>query len=109
MWTDAFKIKTLKPGRVLDGHVHDVLGYMEPVWPYSTHRRARGRLREWLKGKGAKVSLPGEGRAADDCVVLLGEMRLSFEAVSENHALCLGVLLTCYLTEHGRKIAVGHL
>jgi hypothetical protein len=39
-------------------------------------------------------------------VVLVRGFRESFEAVSENHALCLAVLLSVYLMEHGRKIPV---
>ena len=101
-------IKAFRPGRVLDGHVHDALGVPEPVWPYSTHPNARGRLRDWLKRQGATVSLPGAGRAADDCVLLVRGFRESFEALSENHALCLGVLLACYLREHGRAVTYGN-
>jgi hypothetical protein len=92
----------------LDGHVHDALGVPEPVWPYSTHPKAKGRLRDWLKSQGATVFLPGERRASDDCVVLLRGFRESFEAVSESHALCLAVLLACYLREHGRAIKCGN-
>ncbi len=99
-------IKALRPGRVLDGHVHDALGWPEPVWPYSTHPNSKGRLRDWLKSRGATISLPGQGRASDDCVVLVRGFRESFEAVSENHALCLAVLLSRYLTEHGRHFPV---
>lgn len=104
MW-DLQTISKLHPGRVLDDHVHDVLGFPEPVWPYSTHPNARGRLREWLKGCGATVSLPGEGRASDDCVVLVRGFRHAFAAVTESHALCLGVLLARYLIENGRAIS----
>jgi hypothetical protein len=106
MWMSTLTIKKFQPCRVLDGHVHDVLGFPEPVWPYSTHLNAKGRLREWLKAHEVKVSLPGQDRASDDCVVLVRGFRESFEAVSENHALCLAVLLSSYLMEHGRKIPV---
>jgi hypothetical protein len=106
MWMNTLTIKGLRPGRVLDGHVHDVLGWPEPVWPYSTHPKSKDRLREWLKSQAVKVWLPGEGCASDDCVVLVRGFRESFEAVSENHALCLGVLLSRYLTEHGRHFPV---
>lgn len=106
MWMSTFRIAEFKPGRVLDGHVHDVLGHPEPVWPYSTHAKAKDRLREWLKAKDAQIFLPGQGRASDDCVVLVRGLRQSFEAVSENHALCLAVLMTDYLMRDGRKIPV---
>ena len=96
----TFTIETLKPGRVLDGHVHDLLGVPEPVWPYSTHPNSKQRLREWLKKNGVTISLPGQGRASDDCVVLVRGLRHAFAAVSENHALCLGVLLA--LSHGGR-------
>ena len=99
-------IKNFRPGRVLDGHVHDTLGVPEPVWPYSTHPNAKGRIREWLKSRDVSISLPGQDRASDECVVLVRGFRQSFEAVSENHALCLAVLMTKYLLEHGRKIPV---
>ena len=52
--------------------------------------------------------MPGQGRAADDCVLLVRGFRESFEAVSENHALCLAVLLACYLKEHGRHVTYGN-
>jgi hypothetical protein len=106
MWMSTFRIQEFKPGRVLDGHVHDVLGFPEPVWPYSSHPKAKDRLRDWLKSKDVEVYLPGQGRASDDCVILVRGLRESFEAVSENHALCLAVLMTKYLLEHGRKIPV---
>jgi hypothetical protein len=108
MFMDRRTIKKFQPGRVLDGHVHDALGVPEPVWPYSTHANARDRLRDWLKGKKATVYLPGERRASDDCVLLVYGFRESFEAVSENHALCLAVLLACYLKEHGRHVTYGN-
>lgn len=108
MWMNTFTIKTFKPGRVLDGHVHDLLGYPEPVWPYSTHPRAQVRLREWLKGKGVKIWLPGESGATDDCVILVRDLRDSFQAVSESHALCLAVLLAHHFIEYGRKMRTGH-
>jgi len=106
MWMDTFTIKELKPGRILDGHVHDVLGFgeIEEAWPYSIHPKARDRLREWLKSNSVEIYLPGQARASDDCVILVRGLRASFEAVSENHALCLAVLLANYLREYGRKI-----
>jgi hypothetical protein len=106
MWMSTHTIKGFRPGRVLDGHVHDVLGFPEPVWPYSTHPKAKDRLRDWLKSKDVEIYLPGQARASDDCVILVRGLRQSFEAVSENHALCLAVLLANYLMEHGRKISV---
>lgn len=102
MFMSTQTIQSFQPGRVLDGHVHDVLGFPEPVWPYSTHPKSKDRLREWLKSQAVTVFLAGEGRASDDCVVLVRGFRASFEAVSENHALCLAVLLARYLMEHGR-------
>lgn len=108
MWMSLQTIAKFQPGRVLDGHVHDVLGWPEPIWPYSTHPNAKGRLREWLKERRATVSLPGQGRASDDCVVLVAGFRHAFEAVTESHALCLGVLFVRYLLEDGRKIKMGH-
>jgi hypothetical protein len=93
MWMSTNTIKAFRPGRVLDGHVHDVLGVPEPVWPYSTHPRARERLREWLKMQKAQIWLAGEARASDDCAVSVRGFHESFNAVSENHALCLAVLL----------------
>lgn len=106
MWMDTFTIKTLRPGRILDGHVHDVLGLgeVEEPWPYSIHPNASGRLRDWLKSKAVEIYLPGQAGASDDCVILVRGLRASFNAVSENHALCLAVLLANYLLEHGRKI-----
>jgi hypothetical protein len=108
MFMSRDTITALRPGRVLDGHVHDALGVPEPVWPYSTHPKAKERLKDWLKGQGATVFLPGERRAADDCVLLVGGFRERFDAVSENHAFCLAVLLTCYLKEHGRHVTYGN-
>ena len=102
----TFTIKGFRPGPVLDGHVHDVLGFPEPVWPYSTHPKAQIRLREWLKGNKSRVRLPGEARASDDCVVQVGGFRESFTAANENHALCLAVLLSDYLVKYGRHIPV---
>ena len=102
---DSITIRRLRPGRVLDGHVHDVLGFPEPVWPYSTHPNAKGRLRDWLKSKPVKLWLAGEGHASDDCILeIAGNRRVSFEAVNENHALCLAVLLTDYQLKFGWKI-----
>jgi hypothetical protein len=108
MWMSIDTIRGFRPGRVLDGHVHDVLGVPEPVWPYSTHPNAKGRLRDWLKSQRATVALPGQGRASDDCVVLAHGFRQSFDAVSENHALCLAVLLASYLKAHGRHPRFGN-
>lgn len=105
---DQFSIKEMKPGRVLDGHVHDVLCVPEPVWPYSTHENARPRLREWLKTRNVQIFLPGQARACDDCVILWGEFRESFEAVNESHALCLAVLMADYLKKHGYHFRVGN-
>jgi hypothetical protein len=104
----TFAIKDQKPGRVLDGHVHDVLGFPEPVWPYSTHVKAQVRLREWLKAQQIEIWMPGQARASDDCVILFKDFREAFEALNENHALCLAVLLTDYLKKHGRKITYGN-
>ena|SRR5579863_1349197 len=104
---DTFAIKDQKPGRVLDGHVHDVLGFPEPVWPYSTHINARVRLREWLKTNHVEIWLPGQACASDDCVIHAHGFRDEFVAISENHALCLAVLLTRYLKDNGRKITYG--
>jgi hypothetical protein len=106
MFMDTFTIKNFKPGRVLDGHVHDLLGVPEPVWPYSTHPNAKGRLRDWLKANQVELWLPGQARASDDCVILVNGFREVFEARSENHALCLAVLLTGYLKRYGRHIRV---
>ena len=86
---DSFTIRKFKPGRVLDGHVHDLLGVPEPVWPYSTHPNAKGRLRDWLKANQVEIWLPGQARASDDCVILVNDFREVFEAGNENHALCL--------------------
>src|SRR5262249_25620353 len=94
---DFFTIQNLTPGRVLDGHVHDVLGVSEPVWPYATHPNARARMREWLKSR-ASVWLAGEAHAGDDCIIeVRGRRRQSFMAGSENHALCLAILLTVHM------------
>ena len=108
MWMSTFTIKEFRPGRVLDGHVHDVLGFPEPVWPYSTHPKAQVRLREWLKAHQVEIWLPGQARACDDCVILFKDFRESFEALNENHVLCVAVLLTDYLKKHGRKMTYGN-
>src|SRR5262245_49405241 len=105
---DRWAIRKQKPGRVLDGHVHDILGVPEPVWPYSTHVKAQARLREWLKAHQVEIWLPGQARASDDCVIRFNDLREEFEALSENHALSLAVLLTNYLKKHGRKITYGN-
>jgi hypothetical protein len=34
--------------------------------------------------------------------------RESFEAINENHALCLAVLMANYLKKHGHHFRVGH-
>jgi hypothetical protein len=106
MAMDSFTIRRLQPGRVLDGHVHDVLGVPEPVWPYSTHPKAQGRLREWLKAQSVTIWLPGQARCSDDCVILVRGFRDSFSAVSESHALCLAVLSAHYLLHNGRHIPI---
>ena len=108
MELDHFTIKEFKPGRVLDGHVHDLLGVPEPVWPYSTHPNAKGRLRDWLKGNQVEIWLPGQARTSDDCVILVNGFRGAFEASNENHALCIAVLLTNYLKKHGKRIKMGN-
>lgn len=106
-YMDFSTIKRLRPGRVLDGHVHDALGVREPIWPYSTHPNARALLRDWLRVR-ATLWLPGQAHAGDDCILEVpGLPRQSFHAVSENHALCLAVLLTESSLRHGRKIPVG--
>jgi hypothetical protein len=107
MWMSIPTLEGFRPGRVLDGHVHDVLGCPEPVWPYSTRVEAKERMREWLKGHNAKIWLPGEGRAADDCTIIVHGFSHKFTAVSENHALCLAVLLAHYLKHYGRHIPIG--
>jgi hypothetical protein len=38
-FANTHTIEKLQPGRVLDGYVHDVLGFPEPVWPYSNLRQ----------------------------------------------------------------------
>ncbi len=106
MWIGTYTIKALRPGHALDSHVHDVLGVPEPVWPYSTHPKAQPRLREWLKSQGVSISMPGQDRASDHCVILFRGYREAFEAVSENHALCLTVLLCRYLSQDGRRFTV---
>jgi hypothetical protein len=108
MWMSTFTIKEFRPGRVLDGHVHDVLGFPEPVWPYSTHPKAQVRMREWLKAQQADIWLPGQARASDDCVILIRGFRESFDALNENHALCLAVLLANYLIHYGRHKKIGN-
>lgn len=61
-------------------------------------------MREWLKGR-AVVWLAGEGHAGDECLLeVTGFRRQAFKAGSENHALCLAVLLTDYTLKQGRKI-----
>src|SRR6266700_2725374 len=101
---DSFAIRNLKPGRVLDGHVHDLLGLPEPVWPHSSHPAARPTLRAWLKEKSVMLLLPGEGHAGDDCLIAVpGRWRESFEALNESHALCLAVLLADHSLKHGRE------
>ena len=108
MGMNHFQIRELKPGRVLDGHVHDLLGVPEPVWPYSTHLNARARLKEWLKTHAVEIWMPGQACASDDCVIHVNGFRDSFEAVSENHALCLAVLLADYLIHNGRHVRIGN-
>lgn len=105
---DSLTIKKFKPGRVLDGHVHDLLGVPEPVWPYSTHPNAKGRLRDWLKANQVEMLLPGQARASDDCVILVNDFREVFEAASENHALCIAVLLADYCKKHRQRITYGN-
>ena len=106
---DTFTIRKMRPGSVLDGHVHDVLGFPEPVWPYSTHPRAQVRLWEWLKLKQAQVWLPGKDEyPGDDCVMKFQSYpRQHFDAVSINHALCVALLLVDYLRHHGRHFPIG--
>jgi hypothetical protein len=105
MAMDGLTICRLMPGRVLDGHVHDLFEAEDPVWPYSTHPAARLRLRQWLQSHGVKLWLPGEGHAGDDCILEVPGLRCqSFDAISENHALCLAVLLADYQLKHGRRI-----
>ena len=100
---DGLTIRKMKPGRVLDGHLHDLLGMAEPVWPHSTHPNARPTLRAWLKEKSVLLLLPGEGHAGDGCILAVpGRSRESFVAVSESHALCLAVLLADYSIKHGQ-------
>jgi hypothetical protein len=99
---------TLQPGRVLDGHVHDVLGFPEPVWPYSTHPKAQARLRDWLKLHRVEVTSPGQACGSDNCFVHVGGFRDSFAALNESHALCLAVLVARYLQQHGRRIPLGN-
>jgi hypothetical protein len=106
MWMNTNTIKAFRAGRVLDGHVHDALGCSEPVWPYSTHPQARERLREWLKTQQVQIWMAGEARASDDCVITVRGFRESFDAVSENHALCIAVLLAHNRINYGRKIPV---
>lgn len=105
---DSITLTKFKPGRVLDGHVHDLLAVAEPVWPYSTHPNAKGRLRDWLKANHVEIWLPGQARASDDCVILVNGFRGAFEALTENHALCIAVLLTDYFKKHGKKIKYGN-
>jgi hypothetical protein len=108
MFMSRDTIRAFRAGRVLDGHVHDALGMPEPIWPYSTHPKSTPRLREWLKSESATVFLPGQSRASDDCVLLVRGFREAFDAVSENHALCLAVLLACYLRDYGRHVRIGN-
>ncbi len=107
---DSLNIRKLQPGSVLDGHVHDVLGFPEPIWPYSTHPNAQGRLWEWLKSHSVQVWLPGRnGYPGDDCVIKFQRFpREHFHAASQPHALCLAVLLTHYLIQHGRHFPVSN-
>lgn len=105
---DRSAIRNQKPGRALDGHVHDVLGVPEPVWPYSTHVKTQARLREWLKSHQVEMWSPGQACASDDCVIHVHGFREEFMAISENHALCLAVLLTRYLKDNGKKITYGN-
>jgi hypothetical protein len=105
-FANTLAIEKLQPGRVLDGHVHDVLGFPEPIWPYSTHVKAQGRLREWLKAQRVEVTLPGQACSSDNCFVRVNGFRGSFEALNENHALCLAVLVARYLQENGRNFTV---
>jgi hypothetical protein len=109
MQMDSLTIRKFQPGSFLDGHVHDVLGFPEPVWPYSTHPNAAGRLREWLKSHNVKLWMPGtDGYPGDDCVVQFQTYpRQSFEAVSASHALCLAVLLANYLDNFGIHHPIG--
>ncbi len=104
MQMDSFTIRKLKPGRVLDGHVHDLLGLSEPVWPHSTHPAARPTMRTWLKEKSVLLLLPGEAHAGDDCILVVPKRnRESFDAVSENHALCLAVLLADHSIKYDQE------
>lgn len=104
MQMDVFTIRKFKPGSVLDGHVHDVLGLPEPVWPHSTHVAALPTLRAWLKERSVVLLLPGQVHAGDDCVLAVPKRpRASFEAVSESHALCLAVLLTDQSIKYGQE------
>lgn|ERR1700733_11776469 len=107
MELDHFTIKKFKPGRVLDGHVHDLLGVPEPVWPYSTNEKAQVRLREWLAANRVEIRLPRWRRPDEDTFVHVGELTDRFSALSTNHALCLAVLLANYLKKHGKKITYG--
>jgi hypothetical protein len=107
MEMDSFTIRRLQPGRVLDGHVHDILGFPEPVWPYSTHPNAQGRLRDWLMAHAVTIWLPGQGHCSDDCVILVRGFRDSFSAVSESHALSIAVLSAHYLLRNGRHIPIS--
>jgi hypothetical protein len=101
---DSSTIRKFKPGRVLDGHVHDVLGLPEPIWPHSTHPAALPTLRAWLKEKSVTLLLPGEAHAGDDCVLHVPKRaRESFDAVSESHALCLAVLLADCSIKYGQE------
>jgi hypothetical protein len=104
---NSSSICEMRPGRVLDGYVHDVLGVPEPVWPYSTHVKAQVRLREWLKVNRVEIRLPGEVGCSDNCFVHVSGFRDSFPALNENHALCLAVLVAQYLKENGRHIPIG--
>jgi hypothetical protein len=107
MFMDSIRIKEFKPGRVLDGHVHDLLGVPEPVWPYSTHEKAQVRLREWLAAQKVEIRLPRWRRPNEDTFIHVGDLSDRFSSVSTNHALCLAVLLADYLKKHGRKIKYG--
>ena len=107
-FANTLTICKLQPGRVLDGHVHDVLGFPEPVWPYSTQVKAKGRLREWLKTNRVEIWLPGQVCGSDHCFIHANGLRDSFSALNENHALCLAVLVAQYLKHHGRPITMGN-
>jgi len=108
MFMDSITIKEFKPGRVLDGHVHDLLGVSDPVWPYSTHEKAQVRLREWLAAQQVEIKLPRWRRPHEDTFIHVGDLSDRFTSVSTSHALCLAVLLADYLKKHGKKTTYGN-